>query len=126
METAPTKIHHSAACNQLSSCSIFDYESISKRCRLFQDDSTTGAIISSALELLSTLSLIINRVNYIKSIAMKFFQQIQSSVNVQIISSGMDQIVMNIFQHACNYLHFPAGNIQPLLISFSSIRNGIV
>jgi hypothetical protein len=36
------------ACNQLLSCRTLDYDSVSKRCRLFQGDSSTGSIISSA------------------------------------------------------------------------------
>ncbi|CAF3473197.1 unnamed protein product [Rotaria socialis] len=39
-----TKFLCSAACNQESSCRIFDYDLISKRCRLFEGDSTTGSI----------------------------------------------------------------------------------
>ena len=108
METAQTKSHYSAAYNQLSSCRMIDYDSISKRCRLFEDDSTTGSIISSsALELLSTRSLIINRANHVKSIVMKFVQQTQSSANVQIIPVGMDQIVMDIFQPCLQLPAFP-------------------
>ncbi|CAF3800152.1 unnamed protein product [Rotaria sordida] len=47
-EIIQTKILCSEACNQLSSCRIFDYDLISKRCRLFEGDSTTGSIISSS------------------------------------------------------------------------------
>ncbi len=35
-QIAQTKIRCSAACNQLSSCRIFDYDSASKRCRLLK------------------------------------------------------------------------------------------
>ncbi|CAF0866509.1 unnamed protein product [Rotaria sp. Silwood1] len=47
-ETIQTKTLCSAACNQLPSCRIFDYDLISKRCRLFEGDSITGSIISSS------------------------------------------------------------------------------
>ena len=46
--TAQTEMRCSAACNQLSSCRVFDYDTLSKRCRLFEGDSTTGSIISSS------------------------------------------------------------------------------
>lgn len=46
--TIETRILCSAACNQLLSCRVFDYDSVSKRCRLFEGDSTTGSIISSS------------------------------------------------------------------------------
>ena len=42
-----TKIRCSAACNQLTSCRTFDYDLVSKRCRLFEGDATTGSIIPS-------------------------------------------------------------------------------
>lgn len=37
----------SAACNQQPFCRIFDYDLVSKRCRLFEGDSTVGSIIPS-------------------------------------------------------------------------------
>ncbi|CAF2813417.1 unnamed protein product [Rotaria sp. Silwood2] len=46
--TIQTKLLCAAVCNQLSSCRIFDYDLISKQCRLFEGDSTTGSIISSS------------------------------------------------------------------------------
>jgi hypothetical protein len=48
INTAQTKLRCSAACNQLSSCRIFDYDSVSQRCRLFEGDITTGSIIPSS------------------------------------------------------------------------------
>ena len=46
---AQTILTCSAACNQLSSCRTFDFDSVSKRCRLFEADSvTTGSIIVSS------------------------------------------------------------------------------
>jgi len=48
INTAQTKLRCSAACNQLSSCRIFDYDSVSQRCRLFEGDTTTGSIIPSS------------------------------------------------------------------------------
>jgi hypothetical protein len=47
-QTIQTKILCSASCNQLSSCRTFDYDLVSKRCRLFVADSTTGSIVSSS------------------------------------------------------------------------------
>ena len=35
----------STACNQLQSCRTFDYDLLSKQCRLFEGDSTTGLTI---------------------------------------------------------------------------------
>ncbi|CAF4351192.1 unnamed protein product, partial [Adineta steineri] len=35
------------ACNQQPSCHALDYDSASKRCRLFEGDLTTGSIVSS-------------------------------------------------------------------------------
>ncbi len=46
--TAQTKLRCSEICNQMSSCRVFDYDSISQRCRLFEGDLTTGSIISSS------------------------------------------------------------------------------
>jgi hypothetical protein len=46
--TMQTRILCSVACNQLPSCRTFDYDLVSKRCRLFEGDSTTGSIISSS------------------------------------------------------------------------------
>ncbi|CAF0913916.1 unnamed protein product [Adineta ricciae] len=47
--TAQTIITCSAACNQLASCRTFDFDSVSKRCRLFEADGiTTGSIIVSS------------------------------------------------------------------------------
>jgi len=43
-----TKLLCSAQCNQLTTCRIFDYDTVSKRCRLFEGDLTTGSIISSS------------------------------------------------------------------------------
>jgi hypothetical protein len=48
INTAKTKLRCSAACNQVSSCRIFDYDSVSQQCRLFEGDLTTGSIISSS------------------------------------------------------------------------------
>ncbi len=48
IQTAQSKLRCSAACNQLKSCRIFDYDIESKQCRLFEGDSTTGSIISSS------------------------------------------------------------------------------
>ena len=45
---AQTQIRCSAACNQLPTCRIFDYDTLSKRCRLFEGDTTTGSIIPSS------------------------------------------------------------------------------
>lgn len=45
--TQPTRTRCSAWCNQLSSCRTFDYDFLSKRCRLFEADATTGSIITS-------------------------------------------------------------------------------
>jgi hypothetical protein len=47
-QSIQTKLLCSAACNQLSSCRILDYDSVSKQCRLFEGDSTTGSIIPSS------------------------------------------------------------------------------
>ncbi|UJR29118.1 hypothetical protein I4U23_010332 [Adineta vaga] len=48
-QTTQTVTLCSAACNQLSSCRLFDYDSFSQRCRLFEGDTTTtGSIISSS------------------------------------------------------------------------------
>ena len=43
-----TKIRCSSACNQCPSCRAFDYDSVSRRCRLFEGDLTTGSIVLSA------------------------------------------------------------------------------
>jgi hypothetical protein len=43
-----TKLLCSAQCNQLTTCRILDYDTVSKRCRLFEGDLTTGSIISSS------------------------------------------------------------------------------
>ncbi|CAF1976826.1 unnamed protein product [Rotaria magnacalcarata] len=47
-ETAQSLILCSAACNQNPSCRVFDYDSSSHRCRLFEADLTNGAIIAVA------------------------------------------------------------------------------
>ncbi|CAF4029158.1 unnamed protein product, partial [Rotaria magnacalcarata] len=47
-ETARSRLLCSAACSQNPSCRIFDYDSSSHRCRLFEADLTNGAIIVTA------------------------------------------------------------------------------
>ena len=49
-----SKLRCSETCNQISSCRILDYDSVSQRCRLFEGDLTTGSIISSS----STTSIV--------------------------------------------------------------------
>ncbi|CAF4822667.1 unnamed protein product, partial [Rotaria magnacalcarata] len=46
-ETARSRLLCSAACSQNPSCRIFDYDSSSHRCRLFEADLTNGAIIAT-------------------------------------------------------------------------------
>ena len=45
--TARSRTICSAACNQQPACRIFDYDSTSRRCRLFEADLATGSIIPS-------------------------------------------------------------------------------
>ena len=45
---ASTKIQCSATCNRVSTCLILDYDTVSKQCRLFAGDLTSGSIISSS------------------------------------------------------------------------------
>ncbi|CAM4748730.1 unnamed protein product [Rotaria magnacalcarata] len=47
-ETVRSRLLCSAACSQNPSCRIFDYDSSSHRCRLFEADLTNGAIIETA------------------------------------------------------------------------------
>ncbi|CAM4896368.1 unnamed protein product [Rotaria socialis] len=47
-ETARSRLLCSATCSQNPSCRIFDYDSSSRRCRLFEADLTNGAIIATA------------------------------------------------------------------------------
>ncbi|CAF4168916.1 unnamed protein product [Rotaria magnacalcarata] len=47
-KTARSRLLCSAACSQNLSCRIFDYDSSSHRCRLFEADLTNGAIIATA------------------------------------------------------------------------------
>ncbi|CAF4466082.1 unnamed protein product, partial [Rotaria magnacalcarata] len=47
-ETTKSRLLCSAACSQNPSCRIFDYDSSSHRCRLFEADLTNGAIIATA------------------------------------------------------------------------------
>ncbi|CAF1389917.1 unnamed protein product [Rotaria magnacalcarata] len=47
-ETAESLILCSTACNRNPSCRTFDYDSSSRRCRLFEADLTNGAIIAMA------------------------------------------------------------------------------
>jgi PAN domain len=46
--TATTILRCSALCNQLITCRTFDYDTVSRRCRLFEGDTTTGSIIVSS------------------------------------------------------------------------------
>ena len=46
--TMATRLRCSAACNQRPSCRALDYDSASRRCRLFEGDLSTGSIVSSA------------------------------------------------------------------------------
>ncbi|CAF2053122.1 unnamed protein product [Rotaria magnacalcarata] len=46
-KTARSRLLCSAACSQNPSCRIFDYDSSSHRCRLFEADLTNGAIIAT-------------------------------------------------------------------------------
>jgi hypothetical protein len=47
-KTIQTQILCSIACNELLSCRTLDYDLVSKRCRLFEGDSSKGSIISSS------------------------------------------------------------------------------
>jgi PAN domain len=46
--TVGTKLRCAALCNQLIACRTFDYDTVSKRCRLFEADTNTGSIIASS------------------------------------------------------------------------------
>ena len=46
--TMVTRLRCSAACNQRPACRALDYDSASRRCRLFGGDLTTGSIVASA------------------------------------------------------------------------------
>jgi hypothetical protein len=37
----------SSWCNQLAACRTFDYDSVSRRCRLFEGDTMTGSVVAS-------------------------------------------------------------------------------
>jgi hypothetical protein len=42
-----TKMRCAIRCNQLIACRTLDYDSVSRRCRLFEGDGTTGSIVAS-------------------------------------------------------------------------------
>jgi hypothetical protein len=46
--TASTNLRCAALCNQLITCRTFDYDTVSRQCRLFEADMTTGSIIVSS------------------------------------------------------------------------------
>ena len=46
--TMASRLRCSATCNQRPSCRALDYDSASRRCRLFEGDLTTGTIVASA------------------------------------------------------------------------------
>ena len=46
--TMASRLRCSAACNQRPSCRALDFDSTSRRCRLFEGDLTTGSIVASA------------------------------------------------------------------------------
>jgi hypothetical protein len=46
--TVATKLRCAALCNRLIACRTFDYDTVSKRCRLFEADTNTGSIIASS------------------------------------------------------------------------------
>ena len=46
--TMASRLRCSAACNQRPACRALDYDSASRRCRLFEGDLTTGSIVASA------------------------------------------------------------------------------
>jgi hypothetical protein len=46
--TLTTKLRCAAHCNQWATCRTFDYDTVSRRCRLFEADTTTGSIIVSS------------------------------------------------------------------------------
>lgn len=45
---ASTRIQCSATCNRLPTCQTLDYDTVSKRCRLFAGSLTSGSVISSS------------------------------------------------------------------------------
>ncbi|CAF5181004.1 unnamed protein product [Rotaria magnacalcarata] len=59
-ETARSRLLCSAACSQNPSCRIFDYDSSSHRCRLFEADLTNGAIIATASQMSIVGSMILS------------------------------------------------------------------
>ena len=52
-----SRIRCSSACNQYTSCRAFDYNSVFRRCRLFEGDLTTGSIVPS-MSAASTVGII--------------------------------------------------------------------
>lgn len=58
--TTSTEGECSLLCNKWMSCRTFDYDLVSKRCRLFEGDSTTGSIIVSSSSTSFVGTVIIN------------------------------------------------------------------
>ena len=66
-KTMQTMTSCALACHQLSSCRTFDYDSVSQRCRLFEGDSTTGSIITSASSTSLVGSILISSTLYLST-----------------------------------------------------------
>jgi hypothetical protein len=72
-----TKLLCSAQCNQLTTCRIFNYDTVSKRCRLFEGDLTTGSIIlsSSTTSVVGTVQISSNLYSSVYNQSCQFCQQ---------------------------------------------------
>jgi hypothetical protein len=46
--TAATRLRCSALCNSMIACRTMDYDPVSRRCRLFEGDITTGSLVTSS------------------------------------------------------------------------------
>ncbi|CAF2218760.1 unnamed protein product [Rotaria magnacalcarata] len=104
-ETAESLILCGTVCNQNQPCRIFDYDSSSHRCRLFEADLTNGAIIALRWVLKCLLLAVwyfqhhymhrctINRVQLVKKIDIRLVHRLQTRVNVQGIVIGMGACV---------------------------------
>jgi len=76
-QSIKTKLLCSAQCNQLTTCRIFDYDTVSKRCRLFEGDLTTGSIISSSstTSVVGTVQISSNLYSSVNNQSCQFCQQ---------------------------------------------------
>ncbi|CAF4494932.1 unnamed protein product [Rotaria magnacalcarata] len=98
--TARSRLLCSAACSQNPSCRIFDYDSSSHRCRLFEADLTNGAIIATVSQTSIVGSVILSASLYASILVHRLASQ-TSIVGSVILSASLYASMYNQSCSAC-------------------------